>query len=452
MNVSFHERRFDRRGLFLVIAAIVGVVIQILDKSFGNTFAVYNIFPRGDVLVFGLIVLISITIQYMLIKKTRESLRIERSKSRVGQAVLTASVLLQYISGGLLVIILFQTIFTLSYSVVLLGAILGINLFTSSVLLAILSWRFVRSFRYFPSKLVLAYTIAFASLSITGIITFIYVEDFLQRKPGFISSEYNPWQQFSPRISADLAAAYQLGGIISFLTLWIATIFMTNYALKSKKIKYWIIVSIPLVYFLSQFLISYLERSNLLSELGLEYSPVYGYLYNLALNTIRTAGGLMFGFAFFMLSKTTVHAQLKVSMMMAGIGLILLFGANAASLVILTTFPPWGILSMTFLITGSYCLLVGLDSAGFYIATDSSLRRIIHKSPQKGYDILKSLGHAELQDIVADKIQNISKEVYHEIEFENLFRTISEPANVQQYVNSVITELGLGFLQKAKDR
>lgn len=160
----------------------------------------------------------------------------------------------------------------------------------------------------------------------------------------------------------------------------------------------------------------------------------------------------MFGFAFFMLSKATVHAQLKGSMMMAGIGLILLFGANAASLVILTTFPPWGILSMTFLITGSFCLLISLDSAGFYIATDSSLRRIIHRSPQKGYDIFKSFGHAELQDIIADKIQNISKEVYDEIESENLFRTVSEPANVQQYVDDVITEVGLGFHQKEKDR
>jgi hypothetical protein len=144
MNVSFHERRFDRRGLLLVIVAIIGVVIQILDKSFGNTFAIYNIFPHGDVLVFGLMVLISIIIQYMLIKKTRESLRIEKPKSRVGQVVLTVSVLLQYISGGLLVIILFQTIFTLSYSVALLEAILGINIFTSSALLATLSWRFVR--------------------------------------------------------------------------------------------------------------------------------------------------------------------------------------------------------------------------------------------------------------------------------------------------------------------
>jgi uncharacterized membrane protein YwzB len=450
MSILFHGRRFDRRSLLLVIVAIIGAIIQVMDKSFGNTFAVYSIFPRSDVLVFGLIILISIIIQSVLIKKARESLMIERSKTRLGQAVLIVAVLLQYISSGILVIILFQATFTLKYSIIFLEAILGINLTTSSVLLAVLSWRFIRSLRYFPSKLVLTYTIAIAFLSLSGIITFIYVENFLQRKPDFISSEYNAWTSFSPRIPPDLAIAYQLIGIISFLTMWIATVFMTNYASKSKKIKYWIIVSIPLVYFLSQFFISYLERSNLLGQLGLEYSPLNEYMYNLALNTIRTAGGLMFGFAFFMLSKTSMHAQLKGSMMMAGIGLILLFGANAASLVILTTFPPWGIVSTTFLITGSYCLLIGLDSAGFYIATDSSLRRIIQKSPQKGYDILKSLGHAELQDIVADKIQNISKQVYHEIEFESLFRIHSEPANVQQYVDNLIRELGLALRQKAK--
>ena len=83
--------------------------------------------------------------------------------------------------------------------------------------------------------------------------------------------------------------------------------------------------------------------------------------------------------------------QLKKSIVMIGIGLVLLFGANASSLIIMTPYPPWGVLSMTFLIIGSYSLIFGLDSAGFYIATDSSLRRIIAKSPQKEYDILKSL-------------------------------------------------------------
>ena len=110
------------------------------------------------------------------------------------------------------------------------------------------------------------------------------------------------------------------------------------------------------------------------------------------LNTVRTAGGIMFGIAFFVLSRTIVHIQLKRSIIMTGIGFILLFGANASSLIIMAPYPPWGVISMTFMIIGSYSLLVGLDSA-LLLATDSSLRRIIAKSPQKEYDFLKSLGH-----------------------------------------------------------
>ena len=85
---------------------------------------------------------------------------------------------------------------------------------------------------------------------------------------------------------------------------------------------------------------------------------------------------------------------------MTGIGLIILFGANASSLIIMTPYPPWGIISTTFLITGSYSLIVGLDSRAFYIATDSSLRRIIAKSPQKEYDFLKSLRAALRRNVL----------------------------------------------------
>ena len=35
--------------------------------------------------------------------------------------------------------------------------------------------------------------------------------------------------------------------------------------------------------------------------------------------------------------------------------------------------PPCGVISNTFLMTGAYAFIVGLDSAALYIATDSSL-------------------------------------------------------------------------------
>jgi hypothetical protein len=90
-----------------------------------------------------------------------------------------------------------------------------------------------------------------------------------------------------------------------------------------------------------------------------------------------------------------------------------------------------------------------------YLATDSSLRRIVAKSPRKEYDFLKSLGYSETQDVVAAKIKHLTKQVYDEIESENLFYIFSEPDNVQEYINEVLSEVRRGdrsLLQKGKDK
>jgi hypothetical protein len=443
MNRLFHISPNIDNSLLIPIAAIIAIILQVMDKSFGNTFALSLeiIFPRADILVFGLMVLISIIIQAVLIRKARTLVKAERSKSRIGMTILVIATILQYFTVGILVVILFQTVFNSNYSVALLETIVGTNLITSSALLAILSSKFVRTFRHSQSKVVLVYTIAIAALSLSGITTFIYVDSFLQTKSDYITSDFNPWISYSPIVSPDLVLAYQIIGIVSFVTLWIATLFLTRHYASKSKIKYWIIVSIPLVYFASLYLITYLEHLDLLGQLGVEYDPIYSYTYNVFLNTVRTAGGIMFGIGFFVLSRTVIHSQLKNSLNMAGIGLILLFGANSSSLIIMTLYPPWGVISATFFIPGSYFLIVGLDSAAFYLATDSSLRRIVAKSPQKELDILKALAASETQEIVISKVAAISNEVYNEIRSERIFAIASEPIDVQEYINEVFREI-----------
>jgi hypothetical protein len=377
-------------------------------------------------------------------KLGRGSLKIEGSKSMLGKAVVIIAILLQYAAVGILIIILFQIIFTSEYNVYLLETIVGINLITSSVLLAILSSRFLRTFKKSPSKVVLAYIISIAILSLSDIITFIYVDNFLQRKPDYITSQFNPWASYSPTASPNVVFAYQIIGIVSFVALWIATVLLTNHYASKTKTKYWIMVSLPIIYFASIYLIVYLEHLQLLEHLGVQDNPLYSYIYNLFLNTVRTAGGIMFGIAFFVLSKIIMHTQLKKSIVISGAGLVLLFSANASSLIIMTLYPPWGIISATFSIIGSYLLIIGLDSATFYLATDASLRRIIAKLPQQEYDLLKSLGYSETENIVTSKVKNVSKQVYHEIEFDNLFYTSSEHTNIQEYINKVLTEVKRG--------
>lgn len=453
--LSFHTRS-THGNLLIIISVIAAVIVQVMDKSFGNTFTLSldNTFPRADILVFGLLVLISIMIQSVLIKKTRGSLKLQGSKSKLGKAVILIAILLQYAAAGILIITLFQIVFTSEYNVDLLETIVGINLITSSILLAILSSRFLRSFRKFPSKVVLAYTISIAVLSLSDIITFIYVDNFLHRKPDYITSQFSPWTSYSPTASPNVVSAYQIMGIVSFVALWVAAIFLTNHYASKTKTKYWIMVSLPIIYFASIYLLSYLEHLHLLEQLGLQENPMYGYAYNLFLNTVRTAGGIMFGVAFFVLSKIINHTQLKKSIVMSGAGLLLLFSANASSLIIMTLYPPWGIISATFSIIGSYLLIIGLDSASFYLATDASLRKIIAKLPQTEYDLLKSLGYSETENIVTSKVKNFSKQVYHEIKFDNLFYTSSEPINIQEYVNKVLMEVKRGdrtLLRRGKD-
>jgi ABC-type iron transport system FetAB permease component len=166
MKLFPHSSRVDNNLFIITILVIAAVFLQVMDKSFGNTFSLSlgDIFPQADILVFGLMVLISITVQTFLIKKTNISLKLRSSKPKLGRVVGIITISLQYFADGLIVIILFQTIFISQYNVNLLEAIVGINLLTSSILLAILSSRFLHTFRNSQSKVVLAYTIAIAVL------------------------------------------------------------------------------------------------------------------------------------------------------------------------------------------------------------------------------------------------------------------------------------------------
>ena len=158
MKFSFIAGSIESRLLILFVVA-VAVILQVLDKTFGNTLTISleNMFPQASLMVFGLMVLISIMIQFVLFRNTRKSIKVGRSSSRLGQIILVVTTLLQYSTTGFLVIILFEALFTSQYNVDFLELVVGISLITSSSLLAILSSRFVRTYVHSPSKVVLAY-------------------------------------------------------------------------------------------------------------------------------------------------------------------------------------------------------------------------------------------------------------------------------------------------------
>jgi hypothetical protein len=82
------------------------------------------------------------------------------------------------------------------------------------------------------------------------------------------------------------------------------------------------------------------------------------------------------------------------------------------------------------------------------------LQRIIAKSRQKEYDF-KSLGRTDAEHIVINEAEKISKQVYNKIQHDNLFAISSEPTNVQEYINEILSEawkIDPDLLRKTKDK
>src|SRR4030095_9821466 len=102
-----------------------------------------------------------------------------------------------------------------------------------------------------------------------------------------------------------LATALNYGNIVtsilSFVLLWVATAFLLReYSKRIGKMTYWILVSIPLVYFLSHFpalsftLFDFLITSN---------PTLFGIVLTLIFNLSRIAGGILFGVAFWTIAR-----------------------------------------------------------------------------------------------------------------------------------------------------
>ena len=147
------------------------------------------------------------------------------------------------------------------------------------------------------------YAFAIIALCVQLICAFFYVEDNLNNKPVYITPERNPWTSFFVTPLLDkLLSIYNISKTISFIAIWIASVLLTkSYAQKTNRIKYWTIVSIPVIYILFQYTFVILNQMGALSSLMMAKGSIFPYFYNFALYTVNIGTGIFIGVSFFML-------------------------------------------------------------------------------------------------------------------------------------------------------
>jgi hypothetical protein len=344
----------------------------------------------------------------------------------------------QYALIAIFASIILEMLFTSSYNVLFLEIVIWMNYILAIALLGLLAQRFLSWFRSNHNPVVLAYSLAIIMISINAIFTVLYVTNELTSKPANIQPEITPVAPYSS-VYDIFNSGYVVTSVMSFILTWVATVLLLhNYSRKLGRAKYWILVSIPLVYFLSQFQPLFL---NVFEPLRLSEPILFGVVYTLFFSATVPAGAILFGIAFWSVARNMSRNIVKQYMMISAYGMMLLFSSNQAAGLVLIPYPPFGLVTVSFIGLAPYLLLIGIYSSAISVAEDSSLRRSIRSFAMKESRLLDSIGTAQMEEEIQKKVITFTKRNQDRMAEETGIQSSLTEEDMKEYLEQVIREV-----------
>ena len=328
-------------------------------------------------------------------------------------------------------------VLTSSYNVLLLGLILCTTCVLSIALLGYLAKKFFSWLRANRDMTMISYALAIVVLCVNIALMMTLVINTINTESGDIRHINSP-VSIAHGLGNVFNLTYVISSILSFVLLWLATVLLLRYY--SKKIgtaKYWIIVSAPLFYFLSQFQVLFI---NLFDSFRLSDPIMFGIIFTLIFSLSKPIGGILFGFSFWIVSRKVGKHAIKDYLIVSAYGVILLFTTNQATNLIVVPYPPFGLVTASLLGLSSYMLLIGIYSSAMSISRDTELRKFIHIVATKEISLLDRIGSAQMEQELVTKVIPIVHRKAHTMERMTGVETSLSDDDMIKYLDDVLTE------------
>src|SRR5918993_467289 len=277
-----------------------------------------------------------------------------------------------------------------NYSNLVIFIIVYTSFLSSIGFLSILTVKLFRWFLLNPNSSIFMYGIAISIFILNTIIGLVYVTQVLSThtdiiKPMSCRVLFGSLFHINPGLSIYLSNLYDITSIISFIAVWFVTTFiLKQYSHNIGKIKYWILVSVPLIVFMTKYeiILYYLLKDPAILEIfySIRLNSILDQIISTFLNSNLQIGGIFFAISFLVIVKKIPKGHRIVnSLIISLIGMMFLFGSKDISELILPSYPPVGIVAISFLGLASYLLLVGIYSSATIAARDITLRKYLNK-------------------------------------------------------------------------
>lgn len=360
-------------------------------------------------LIYSIIFIISNTVLFNIVKNITLNLN---------KFYFFMILILQFLLSIILLTIYGQITLYSKYNSIFIFIIVYISFLSSIGFLSILTMKLLRWFSLNPNYSILFYSIAISFFILNSTIGLIYVTQELLThtdviKPVSCRAMFGSLFNVNPDLSIYLSNLYDITSIISFIAIWLVTIFMLKqYSHNIGQIKFWVLVSIPLVIFMTKYevLLYYLlyDQSLLNIFSSFRINPSINPIVHTILDSNLQLGGVFFAIVFLVIARKIPNRhQIVNSLIISLIGMMLLFSSKDISTIILPSFPPLGIVTISFIGLASYLLFVGIYSSATIAARDITLRKYLFKKVENDTALLNNIAYAENEIEIQKNVKSL---------------------------------------------
>jgi hypothetical protein len=344
-----------------------------------------------------------------------------------------------FVNLALIAILITQISYESKYSKFIILFTIWINSCIGISILVVLGYRFILWLRESTKKsfVVITYVTSIILFIILNGAILLYFTLGYRVGLSYITSTTEPSLIFSSP-HYELSVLISILGISSFFFLWTSSILLLIYRREKIKKKYILVIGASLAIFLSHYAFLWGFSSLRLTNFTM-FHDIYAILSIISL----PLGGIFFGFTFWILARDIGiskddklgHKQeltkVKQSMYLTAIGIILLILSTSPLDITRLPYPPFGMVSFTFMNVGALSFFLGIYNLATAIGGSSHFRLGLMKS-----DFLSSIGSSQGRLSRRSNIVQILKTFKnHLLETETVQEDIDK-----EYIKDVIIE------------
>jgi signal transduction histidine kinase len=469
---------YGSRKFFVIISIVVSSLI--IDISLSNISDIISVSTSWGFSAFIAIAIVYAVGQYLILEFVKQKSKRIRMKSPHFNKLSTIITIVQYVLTATIVFIILQIFVNSYYYTSMLIWSSSISYAIASIIMVILALELFSWYRSNRNFILLLYGVSFiiTSISIVSSLVFFTVillgmpAKVISPSPSELTSEqeefgHGPEQEefgHGPDIRkfdssttlGKVQAVFVTSHIMSFLLLWGSTAMLLHtYSKKLGKVKFWTIITIPIASFLSIFVI---VTPFVMSYGSSDMDTIFKIIVVDALGYALPAAvsGILFGLPFWMIARSLSYSSaLKDYKIIAGSGFALFVLAITGS-VMLASYPPLGLASVSFVGLSSYLILMGIYSSAISMSEDVKLRQAIRKSAVDESKLLVGIGSAQMEQKIEKKVIEMAKDHSASMTERTGVQLSLTEHDMKQYLSTVLKEIKVlqnvdEILKKGKD-